>query len=51
MSHVNFKAIKKISDAIAKNLEYEEDWISDDAKSKRIFEYYIPVALWLFDQV
>lgn len=51
MQHVNFKAIKNMSDAIAKNLEYEDDWISDEAKSKRILQHYIPIALWLFDQV
>ena len=51
MQHVNFKAIQNMSNAIANNLQYDDDWISDDAKSKKILQYYIPIALWLFDQV
>jgi hypothetical protein len=39
--------IAKLAGAIAKNLEFDSDWLQDDVKSARILTFYIPVALWL----
>jgi D-glycerate 3-kinase len=41
----------KLANAIAKHLEFDSNWINDESKSARILTFYIPVALWLYQQV
>lgn len=43
--------VMKLANAIAKHLEFDSNWINDESKSARILTFYIPVALWLYQQV
>lgn len=47
----HWSKVKKLADAIAKNLEFDSNWVKDEAKSARILTFYIPIALWLEQQV
>ena len=51
IENLSFDVVWSVAVSIAEHLEFDENWMEDEQASNRIFQYYIPLALWLYQQV